>query len=108
MMSVFAWLFGLVLPESTSLWIAIVVSGVLFGLGHLPSYIAAGCERSPQLVVTQIALNLWASLIFGYIFWSYGLAAAMLSHALFHLVWFPIDITMGAGGSRFHRAATGV
>jgi hypothetical protein len=40
----------------------------------------------------MISLNLWASLIFGWLFWQYGLLAAMLAHMLFHLVWWPFDL----------------
>jgi hypothetical protein len=38
-----------------------------------------------------IGLNLWASLIFGWLFWQYGLLSAMLAHMLFHLVWYPFE-----------------
>jgi hypothetical protein len=38
-------------------------------------------------------LNLWASLVCGWLFWQYGLWAAMVAHMAFHLVWMPFDIT---------------
>lgn len=93
LMSALAWLFSLPLGEGsyTAMWLAIVVSGILFGLGHAPSYLAAGCRRTPAFVSTMLVLNLWASLIFGWLFWQYGLLAAMVAHALFHLVWWPVD-----------------
>ena len=94
LMSLIAWLVGLVLPQTVSIWIAIVVAGVLFALGHLPSQVAAGAERSARLIITQIVLNLWLGVMFGYLYWQYGLAAAMVSHALFHLIWYPIDAMM--------------
>ena len=40
----------------------------------------------------MLGLNLWASLIFGWLYWQYGLLAAMLGHMLFHLVWWPFDL----------------
>lgn len=93
LMSLVAWV-GLAIVGSatpTVVWAAILVSGVLFGLGHLPSYLAAGCRRTPLFVAATVSLNLWAALIFGWLFWRYGLAAAMASHALFHLFWLPMD-----------------
>jgi hypothetical protein len=92
LMSLLAWLLQLILPPTAGMWTAIVITGVIFGLGHIPSYAAAGCEKSPALITTQIVLNLWAGVIFGYLFWQYGLLAAMVSHVLFHLIWYPIDV----------------
>jgi hypothetical protein len=40
----------------------------------------------------MISLNLWASLVFGWLFWQYGLLAAMTAHVVFHLVWLPFDM----------------
>jgi hypothetical protein len=39
-----------------------------------------------------IILNLWATLICGWLFWQYGLLAAMIAHMLYHLVWLPFDL----------------
>lgn len=100
LMTLLVWLGSLLVPGSSPegtaapavVWIAIVVSGILFGLGHLPSYLAAGCLKSPMLVASMLCLNLWGSLIFGWLFWQYGLVAAMVAHMLFHLVWWPFDL----------------
>jgi membrane protease YdiL (CAAX protease family) len=72
--------------------VVIVVSGVLFGLGHLPSYRLAGCQVTPLFLGLMILLNLWATLICGWLFWQYGLLAAMIAHMLYHLVWLPFDL----------------
>jgi len=29
-----------------------------------------------------------------WLYWHYGLASAMIGHALFHLVWWPVDVRM--------------
>jgi hypothetical protein len=78
--------------DGTIMWIAIIISGILFGLGHLPSYIGAGCKKTPGFIGFMILFNLYASLIFGWLFWQYGLVAAMIAHMLFHLVWYPFDL----------------
>jgi hypothetical protein len=107
LMTLFAWLGALVVggPTPAVMWTAIVIAGVLFGLGHAPSYLAAGCKKSPTFFAAMISLNLWASLIFGWLFWQYGLLAAMLGHALFHVVWWPFDLrriqaTVGEAAAR--------
>lgn len=93
LMGVLAWLGTVVVGATTAavVWVAIVVSGVLFGLGHLPSHFAAGCKKSPLFISAAIVLNLWLSLVFGWLFWQYGLLAAMLGHMLFHLIWLPFE-----------------
>jgi hypothetical protein len=94
LMTLFVWLGSLLTGDAgpVVMWVAIVISGVLFGLGHAPGYLAAGCHRSPLFLTTMIGLNLWASLIFGWLYWQYGLEAAMMGHMLFHLVWWPFDV----------------
>ena len=92
--TVLVWLGTLLFdgPTPVLVWSVIVVSGVLFGLGHLPGYRAAGCRVTPLFLAAAIGLNLWATLIFGWLFWQYGLLAAMLAHMFLHLVWLPFDL----------------
>ncbi|MBU6996022.1 MAG: CPBP family intramembrane metalloprotease [Theionarchaea archaeon] len=81
---------GVVTPAT--IWGSIIIAGILFGLGHLPSYLGAGCRKTPLFIAFEITLNLLASLIFGWLFWNYGLLASMIAHALFHVVWYPFDV----------------
>lgn len=94
LMSLFVWLGALIAGDPTSVvvWISIVISGILFGLGHLPSHLRAGCQKTPLFLTLVISLNLWAALIFGWLFWQYGLISAMIAHMLFHIVWLPFDL----------------
>jgi hypothetical protein len=91
LMSLLLWVCDLFLPQLVAVWVAIVATGVIFGLGHLPSYVGAGCRRSTALITTMIVLNLLGGAIFGYLFWQHGLLAAIISHMLFHLFWYPFD-----------------
>ena len=97
LMTLFVWLGSLVFGQSSDLvmWLAIVISGILFGLGHVPGMVAAGARKSPVFYTAEISLNLWAAILFGWLFWHYGLAAAMIAHTLFHVVWFPFDRRYG-------------
>lgn len=78
-------------PTQLVMWAAIVVAGVLFGLAHLPSTRLAGVKMSTAVIQTAVVLNLWGGIVFGWLFWRYGLLSAMIAHALFHLVWFPFE-----------------
>lgn len=78
-------------PADAVFWLGIVISGILFALGHLPGLFAAGAERTSLLYVAVLGTNLWVSLGFGWLYWQYGLLAAVVSHMLFHLAWFPFD-----------------
>lgn len=66
-------------PVFAAFFIVNVVVAVIFGLGHLPAtkMITA---ITPLLVVRAIVLNSVAGIAFGWIYWRYGLAAAMVSH----------------------------
>lgn len=60
-------------------WIANIIVAILFGLGHLPAT-AALAKLSPLLISRALILNGAGGIIFGVIFWKYGLFAAMVSH----------------------------
>lgn len=94
LLSLLIWLGQLIfgVNNALSFWVSAVIAGVLFGLGHLPSYLGAGCKKSSIFLSLMIVMNLWASLVFSYLFLQYGLAAAMFGHMLFHLVWYPFDL----------------
>jgi hypothetical protein len=99
LMTVLVWLGTLLVgqPSAGVMWAVILLSGVLFGLGHAPSYVAAGARPTPIFFAAIVLLNLWAGTIFGWLYWHYGLAAAMIGHALFHLVWWPVDVRVYRG-----------
>ena len=88
----FAILFGIA-NNYIIIWIAIVLSGIVFGVGQIPVYLAAGCLSSRRLIYSLILLYLWQSIIFGFIFWHYGLFSSMLAHMLFHIGWASYDKT---------------
>lgn len=66
-------------PAGGAYWTAIIVAALLFGLGHLPATRAL-TPLSPMLVLRALALNGIAGIAFGWLYWRYGLEAAMLSH----------------------------
>jgi membrane protease YdiL (CAAX protease family) len=84
-MSLFAWLFAKVFrvvePTKNALvmWTAIVISTVLFGLGHLP-VTAALTVITPLVVARAIVLNGIGGLAFGWLYWKKGLEHAIVAH----------------------------
>ena len=94
LMTVLVWLGALLVGEPSAgvIWAAILLSGILFGVGHAPGYLNVGARPTPMFFAATIFLNLWAGTIFAWLYWHYGLEAAMIGHALFHLVWWPVDV----------------
>jgi membrane protease YdiL (CAAX protease family) len=68
-----------------------VVSGFLFAYYHYVGARQIGLLKERSEIVLVMIDNTWGGLIFGWLFWRYGLVTAMISHALFHLVWYPIE-----------------
>jgi hypothetical protein len=99
LMTILVWLGTLLVgqPSAGVMWAVILISGVVFGLGHAPGVLAAGARPTPIFFVAIVFLNLWAGTIFAWLYWHYGLAAAMIGHALFHLVWWPVDVRLYRG-----------
>lgn len=78
--------------KSTSvIVVSICLSGLLFAVGQIPAYIASGCIPGRRLIYSVVLLSLFQSLLFGFLFWQYGLISAILAHMLFHLGWAQYD-----------------
>lgn len=91
LMSLVAWLLGKFwktpegLPTPGAFWCAIILVAILFGLGHLP-ITSVITPLTPMLIARALLLNGVAGVAFGYLYWRYGLEAAMLGHMSAHLV----------------------
>lgn len=77
--------------SSFVIWFSIIFSGLMFGVGQIPAYIAAGCVSSRRFVYSVMLLSFWQSLVFGFLFWQYGLVSSILGHMLFHIGWARYD-----------------
>ncbi len=91
LLSLLAWLISLAWhvpgggPTLGALWLANILAAVIFGLGHLPTT-AALVKLTPLLIWRAILLNGILGIAAGYLFWQYGLEAAMLAHFTADLV----------------------
>lgn len=66
--------------------IAIIISSVVFGLGHLPLASALGVDFTVAIVSYVVVANSVYGLIAGYLYWKKGLESAMIAHMLAHVV----------------------
>lgn len=66
-------------PTAIGIWIAIILSSVIFGLGHLP-ITGAVVDINAAVIIRAIALNGVGGVIFGWLYWKRGLESAMIAH----------------------------
>ena len=67
---------------------AILVSTLMFAIGHLPVAFLLFPEPTLALIVFALVGNSAFGLIAGYLYWKKGLESAMIAHALTHVVMF--------------------
>lgn len=79
-------------PPTTGIMVSsIVISGLMFAIAQIPAYLAAGCVSNRRVAYSIVLLGFWQSLVFGFLFWQYGLISAILAHIFFHLGWAQYD-----------------
>ncbi|HLV48685.1 MAG TPA: CPBP family glutamic-type intramembrane protease [Aliidiomarina sp.] len=64
--------------------IAVIVSALVFGLGHLPVVFALTSEVTVSLVIYIVLGNAFFGFIAGYLFWKRGLECAIIAHMVAH------------------------
>ncbi len=79
-------------PEARYVWLAIAVSALLFGAGHLPAAVALVGALNASAAVWVVGVNTAFGLLFGYLFWRSGLESAMIAHAVTHVVHYVADL----------------
>jgi membrane protease YdiL (CAAX protease family) len=86
LLSLVVWLLGRIrkgggFSRRTSIWIAIVATGLLFGWAHIDDMIGSGRHSAFNLVAI-VMLSGGAGMVLGWLYWKYGLESAMLTHFL--------------------------
>ncbi|MGH7721133.1 MAG: CPBP family glutamic-type intramembrane protease [Gemmatimonadaceae bacterium] len=74
-------------------WLAIAVSAFIFGAGHLPVASALLGVLDANVVAFVIGVNTAFGLLFGYLFWRWGLESAMIAHGLAHVVSYLMNLS---------------
>ncbi|TVR83134.1 MAG: CPBP family intramembrane metalloprotease [Chitinophagaceae bacterium] len=67
-------------------WTAILLSALVFALGHLPAAFQLDESLSMMSVIYLITGNMAGGIIFGYLYWKNGLESAIIAHAFTHVV----------------------
>jgi membrane protease YdiL (CAAX protease family) len=67
-------------------WISIVISSILFGLGHLPITFMLVKNVTPFLIFFIVLSNSIFGVISGWLFWKKGLEASMIAHIIAHCI----------------------
>lgn len=73
-------------PKSIYFVSAILISSVLFGIGHLPLVVALEVDFTLPIVAFVVFANSVVGLFAGYLFWKKGLEAAIIAHMSTHVV----------------------
>lgn len=64
---------------NASYWIGILFAAFLFGVGHLPA--AFGLfGKSKIVIIRTLLLNAIPGILFGFLYWKYGIEIAMIAH----------------------------
>ncbi len=92
LMTLLAWLLARLAPgaspsmRSAQLWVAIVVSALLFAAGHLPAARMIAGSLTPDVVAYVLLANTAFGVLFGVLFRRWGLESAIIAHGVTHLV----------------------
>jgi membrane protease YdiL (CAAX protease family) len=84
LMSLFVWISTKIIknrdgyPTRIGIWISIIVSSIIFGLGHLG--ITGGVVAITPIVIFRAILLNSISVIFSWLYWKKGLESAMIAH----------------------------
>jgi len=85
-MTIIAWILwrifqhGIVIPKESLIWSVVLLSQILFAIGHTPILIRFGTTNPVWCVFTIFIV----SLPWGWLFWKHGLESAFIAHASFH------------------------
>jgi membrane protease YdiL (CAAX protease family) len=67
-------------------WLGILVSSIIFGLGHLPVVFTFVDAPNIELIVYIILGNAIGGIVFGWLYWKKGLETAMIAHIFAHII----------------------
>lgn len=79
-------------PKAALAWVAIAISAILFGAGHLPAAHVLIGTLDTATVVYVLGANSAFGIAFGFLFWRFGLEAAMIAHAVAHVVSYVVTL----------------
>ncbi len=85
LMTILAWgVWRVTRRKTIAMWIAIVLSSLAFGAGHLGAT-ALVVPLTPLLIARALALNFVVGVACGWLYWKRSLEAAMIAHMAWHI-----------------------
>lgn len=72
--------------NNTTYWTGIILSTIIFSIGHFPTAYSAVGNPSVSLLAYIFIGNSVAGIFFGWLFWKKGLEAAFIGHILTHVI----------------------
>ena len=85
LLSAILWALLKILPRSPAVWLAAIVAGLLFSMGHLPAVIASGAELTTPLVARILGFNTALGVLYGLLYARKSLFSAAAAHAGTHI-----------------------
>ena len=73
-------------PPAAAYVFAIVISALLFGAGHLGLAALLAPELTASIIGYIVIANALFALVAGYLYWRFGLEAAIIAHMMAHVV----------------------
>lgn len=78
-------------------WIAIVLTGLLFGYIHIGNAALMGADETEYLLFALVQKGLVAGVIFGYVAWRYGLESSIICHYTANILLVLLGLALGQG-----------
>lgn len=73
-------------PRALHFVAAILISSIVFGIGHLPVAVALEVDLTLPIVTFVVLANSLFGLVAGFLYWRKGLEAAIIAHVTTHVV----------------------
>jgi len=80
-------------PSAVTVWVAICVSALAFGVAHLPAA-ATAAPLTAAVVARIVLLNALAGVAYGWLYWRTSLEGAMVGHAATHVVLLGVSVVL--------------
>lgn len=71
---------------------AILLTATFQGYIHIYGFQLIKRKMDRSIIKKTFGINFFSSLVYGVIFWKFGIFSAMVAHAVLHLIWYPLDI----------------